>query len=237
MTARTRHAPSVNVDYVAVDDEPDHVEQFRSQSMRVYLAAILPGGATMYHRHERDTFYVILAGGRFRSDEPGRQRSRTRVGRSVPRPRQLLWLICRILSGGWLRIPTGTLLVQPHTAHPLIHRVHADRRNDSPVLMLGIEPRKEGDRRAAALETGRALRLEHEHPGLNVYRLRLHPGERFIVPALRSGGVLVATAGEGSLNGRRVRAHPLHPAAIPLDPGSTAIRATGQSLSALLFAL
>jgi len=68
---------------VDVSAEPNHVEQFRSAVVRVYEVTIRAGMATLYHRHDRDTVYVITSGGRFRSHEPRHQRSRTSLGRST----------------------------------------------------------------------------------------------------------------------------------------------------------
>ena len=61
------------IDWVEVNDEPNHVEQFRNDAVRVYEARIDPGTATLYHHHSLDTIYVIMAGGRFRSEEPVHQ--------------------------------------------------------------------------------------------------------------------------------------------------------------------
>ena len=118
----------IGVDWVDVSAEPNHVEQFRSDVARVYEVTIMPGTATLYHRHDRDTVYVITAGGRFRSQEPGHQRSRTSLGHSTGLLSQLGLLAAR-LTHGWLQVPAGTVILQPHKDFPLIHRVHAHRTN------------------------------------------------------------------------------------------------------------
>ena len=69
-----------------LDREPNHVELFRNDAVRVYEARIDPGTATLYHHHSLDTIYVIMAGGRFRSEEPAHQKSSTKLGRSVSLP-------------------------------------------------------------------------------------------------------------------------------------------------------
>ena len=73
----------IDVDWVDVSAEPNQVEQFRSAVVRVYEVTIRAGMATLYHRHDRYTVYVITSGGRFRSHEPGHLRSRTSLGRST----------------------------------------------------------------------------------------------------------------------------------------------------------
>ena len=67
---------------VDVGDEPHHIECFRNDHVRVYLATIDPGASTLYHRHRVNTLYVVIAGGVNRSDEPGHQRQRAGVGAS-----------------------------------------------------------------------------------------------------------------------------------------------------------
>ena len=84
----TDHGSDFGVEWVDVTIEPHHVEQLANQAVRIYEATITPGTATQFHRHTHDTIYVITAGGRFRSDEPGHQITGTRVGRSTPLPRQ-----------------------------------------------------------------------------------------------------------------------------------------------------
>jgi hypothetical protein len=82
------------VDWVEVNDEPNHAERFRNDAVRVYEARIEPGTATLYHHHSLDTIYVIMAGGRFRSDEPMHQKSSTKLGRSVSSCMQQAILQC-----------------------------------------------------------------------------------------------------------------------------------------------
>ena len=48
----------ISVDWVDVSAEPNHVEQFRTDVVRVYEVTINAGMATLYHRHDRDTVYV-----------------------------------------------------------------------------------------------------------------------------------------------------------------------------------
>ena len=51
-------------DWVEVADEPNHEELFENEQVRVYVAVIRPGRETAYHRHEKDTLYVVLEGGK-----------------------------------------------------------------------------------------------------------------------------------------------------------------------------
>ena len=99
-TATMLRDAGISVDWVDVSAEPNHVEQFRTDVARVYEVTINAGTATLYHRHDRDTVYVITAGGRFRSQEPGHQRSRTSLGRSTGLGSQLRLLATRLTQDG-----------------------------------------------------------------------------------------------------------------------------------------
>jgi hypothetical protein len=163
------------IDWVEVNDEPNHVELFRNDAVRVYEARIDPGTATLYHHHSLDTIYVIMAGGRFRSEEPVHQKSSTQLGRSVSPATKLVWGVRRALTGGTLQMPAGTLLMQYHRAHPLIHRVVASSENAAPIRMLGIE--LHATSRPSALATGAGVRLEYADERTRTYRIGRETGE------------------------------------------------------------
>ncbi|MFT4123994.1 MAG: hypothetical protein QM635_09195 [Microbacteriaceae bacterium] len=161
-------ADGVHGAWVPVEEEPVHRELFRNDLVRVYEARIDPGSVTLDHRHDRDTVYVIVRGGTFRSDNAGRWRSRTALGRSVGVPRTLWWLLRR-LTVGWLTMPAGTVLWQPHASYPLIHRVTGSPRNDQAVRMLGIELRQ--DRPPRRMPTLPGVQLEYASSRTSTYRL------------------------------------------------------------------
>ena len=154
--------------WLDVDVEPHHVEFFRNGVVRLYEATIAPGTATQFHRHALDTVYVVTSGGAFRSDEPGRQHPGTRLGRSVSPLRRVALLTRRVFTQGWLRMPAGTVIIQPHRTRPLIHQVEASGRNREPVRMIGVELRVPTQ---PIRIRGRGLRLEHSGAPATVYRL------------------------------------------------------------------
>lgn len=186
------------VDWVEVNDEPNHVEQFRNDAVRVYEARIEPGTATLYHHHSLDTIYVIMAGGRFRSDEPVHQKSNTKLGRSVSLPTKLVWGIRRALTGGTLQLPAGTFLMQYHRAHPLIHRVLASSDNATPIQMLGVE--LHATSHPSVLATGSGVCLEYADEHARTYRIQRGTGEWTDILQLAHGAVLAVIAGTGVLS-------------------------------------
>ncbi len=187
----------LGVDWVDVSAEPNHVEQFRGDLVRVYEVTIKAGTATLYHRHDRDTVYVITAGGRFRSHEPGHQRSRTSLGRSTGLLSQLRLLATR-LAHGWLRMPSGTVVLQPHRDFPLIHRVNAHPSNPVPIRMIGVELQS-GHPPPGEIRRVAGLRVEKHTQRWLVYRLRLDT-DTIATLTVPNGGVLVVVAGAAALS-------------------------------------
>lgn len=192
------HSADFGVDWVDVTVEPHHAEQFANQAVRIYEATIPPGTATLFHRHIRDTLYVITAGGRFRSEEPGHQMAGTRMGRSTPLRRQLWWLAIRKLGGSWVRMPTGTLIAQPHRTHPLIHRVIAHPANSGPIRMLGVELQRERPV-STRLHGAPGIRVENGGAPWPAYRLSSPPDGQPQHVMLAGGGVLVVVAGSATV--------------------------------------
>jgi hypothetical protein len=228
------HGSGFGVEWVDVTVEPHHAEQFANKDVRIYEATIAPGTATLFHRHTRDTLYVITAGGRFRSEEPGHQIPGTRVGRSTPLRRQLWWLATRKLGGKWVRMPTGTLVAQPHRTHPLIHRVIAHPANTTAIRMLGVELQRE--RPASGPLAGAAgIRIENHGTPWPAYRLSTPAGAQPQHVTLTGGAVLVVVAGSAAVQ-HKVEVQRLQPGqARWLPPGENAIRSS--SLDAVLIPL
>jgi hypothetical protein len=187
-------------EWVPVEFEPVHGELFQNQLVRVYEARIEPGATTLDHRHDADTVYVVVRGGTFRSDNSWRQRNVTRAGQSNGLLRTVGWLVRR-LTVGWLRMPDGTLLWQPHSEHPLVHRVTASSSNDAALRMLGIELRSHRPPRRIPETT--AVLLEYASPRSTSYRLTASPGTTLDVP-----GESVVTVVHGEITAADGSHHP-----------------------------
>lgn len=181
------------IKWVEVNEEPNHVELFRNHAVRVYEATIAPGTATQYHHHGVDTIYIVITGGTLRSEEPVQQTSSTQFGRSVSLPTKVGWLASRTLARGWLQMTEGTLLMQLHHAHPLVHRVVASTGNATPIRMLGIELHRTPS--PGRLPEGRGVRLEYADQRARTYRVRLGPGEATAALRVPHGAVLAVITG------------------------------------------
>jgi hypothetical protein len=125
--------------FVEVADEPNHVDQFKNEFVRVYMATIPPGTKTLMHRHVENTLYVVIEGGVNSSHEAGKQ-DKLVVGlpRSTPLSRKLAWATTRLLFGS-MRLQKSQFFVQYHRGRPYIHRVSAAADNERPLRLLGVE--------------------------------------------------------------------------------------------------
>ena len=125
--------------FVEVADEPNHVEQFKNDFVRVYMATIPPGTKTLMHRHVENTLYVVIEGGVNSSDEAGKQ-DKLVVGlpRSTPLSRKLAWATTRLLFGS-MRLQKSQFFFQYHRSRPYIHRVSAPADNERPLRLIGVE--------------------------------------------------------------------------------------------------
>ncbi len=174
--ATVRQDNALGVEYVEVADEPRHIEQLRNDHVRVYLATIEPGTRTLYHRHRANTLYVVMAGGLSRSDEPGHQRRRTGVGRSIGTATKLAIALRRGLFGT-VRLPTGAVLMHYHKDFPLTHRLCAAVGNPDPIRMLGVELLPQPDGPQHGPEEMPGLSVEYHDRQATTYRIRLAPGQ------------------------------------------------------------
>jgi quercetin dioxygenase-like cupin family protein len=200
MTPTLQHDAKLGVDFVEVNDEPHHVEQFKNEYVRVYLATIAAGTKTLFHRHVQNTLYIVLEGGISGSEEPGKQKQRTGFGRSVGLLRKLAWGLRRIIFGT-MYLPKSTLVMQYHRDFPLTHRVCAATANERPMKLLGIEIFRQAPH-AEGLPRGiDGFVLEYEDREATVHRIRLAAGQATGPRHIGRPSLLVIVAGQGRLQG------------------------------------
>ncbi|HET8939852.1 MAG TPA: hypothetical protein VFN67_40710 [Polyangiales bacterium] len=232
----SKHAPAVGrerkilrergVEFVEVEDEPVHVEQLRNAYVRVYKVSIAPGSVTLYHRHRKDTLYVVLQGGYNISDEPFRQRQRMPgLPRSL-RLRTRLTMAFQRLSTGAVNIPTATCVMQYHESHPLIHRVCAPSSNQQALSLLGIEILPRDRARTASVDRSpldaHGFTLEYRDARVRVHRLRLGPGEATGVKRVEPPALIVPLRGRFERRSAVDRAR-IDPGHVHWLPGHTSL--------------
>ena len=152
---KSRKNERTRLPIVDVADEPNHVEIFRNDRMRAYVATVEPGARTLPHRHSRDTLYVVLAGGRMTTRVlEGKSSGSYVFPRSFPAWRAAWWGMQTALTGS-CGMPDGAFFLQTAEGAPISHEVSAPRRNRRAVRMLGVELIRRGERRRAAAGGGR----------------------------------------------------------------------------------
>jgi len=198
--AKTVTDAELGVAHVEVNDEPNHVESFRNEYVRVYMATIPPGTNTLYHRHCENTLYVAIEGGIHHNDIPGAQRQRS-VGlpRSIGLMTKAAWALRRLLFGT-VDLPTSTMVMQYHRDFPIVHRICASAKNKRPMKLLGIEVFRHAKLPdEGPLETSGFV-LEYTDDEVTVYRIRLRAGGSTRRRRIPGPSLLVMTTGTGRLS-------------------------------------
>jgi hypothetical protein len=200
MTRNFKHDQPLDIDYVDVEDEPNHSERVKNEYVHAYLATIPPGTCTLYHRHGVNTLYIVVEPGLSRSEAPGNQKQRIGVGRSTHAATKLSWWFER-KRGRQPWFPTGTLLMYHNGEFPLIHRLCADARNQQPIRMLGMalltNARPLGER-APKLK---GLPLEYQDDQVTAYRIKLAPEKRTSSLHPAQPSILAVVSGNAELQG------------------------------------
>jgi hypothetical protein len=178
--------------WVSVADEPLHRARFADERLRIYEAVIAPGEQTAFHRHDQDTLYAVLAGGRSSTEAfPGAYGGAYSFPRTIRWTWLLAWGITRAVFG-WTDLPAGAWFVLPAHRQPATHRVRASTTNRSALRMLGVEilarqPTK-SPRGGAAGKRGRP---DYRDENMRVREL---PPKGFV--SLVTDGLIVVIAGD-----------------------------------------
>jgi hypothetical protein len=200
LIARTVPDAKVGVAYVEVNDEPNHVESFRNEYVRVYMATIPPGTNTLYHRHCENTLYIAIEGGIHHNDIPDGQKQRS-VGlpRSIGLMTKAAWALRRLLFGT-VDLPTSTMVMQYHRDFPIVHRICASAKNKRPMKLLGIEVFRHAKLPDQGPLDTSGFVLEYTDDEVTVYRILLGAGALTGRRQISGPSLLVMTTGTGRLS-------------------------------------
>ncbi len=181
-----------NRDWVDVEVEPDHKEVFKNERIRVYIAFIRPGVETLYHRHDKDTLYVVLEGGKnYAYTLPGTKAGKYVLPRSISLRQKLTWLFTRTVYG-WTALPKSAYVLMHNEGNPIIHKVRGAEDNPSDMRMMGIEFLKPG-RRTESVSIGKeALPVDYEDKTVRVFRLNFPADLSRLGESLRFTGIVIA---------------------------------------------
>jgi len=182
-------------DWVEVADEPDHQEMFSNEHIRVYIAVIRPGRETLYHRHDKDTLYVVLQGGKnYSTALPGSKGVNYVFPKSISLTRKIRWLFTRTVYG-WTYLPKSIYLLMHNDGNPIVHKVCGSEDNPSDMRMMGIEfLRPGGQNRSLSIGT-KPLAVDYEDDTVRVHRLKFPYDRKHTEGAVRFVGILIALKG------------------------------------------
>ncbi len=181
--------------WVEVADEPDHRELFANAFVRVYVAFIRPGRETLYHRHDKDTFYVVLEGGRnYSSLLPGSKAGAYVFPKSISLTRKIRWLLTRSLFG-WTYLPKSACVLMLNDGNPIIHKVRGSETNRSEMRMMGIEFLKPGGPKRPASAAVQSLPVDYEDDTVRVHRLKFPNALKYLDAPVCFTGLVIALEG------------------------------------------
>jgi len=125
--------------FVDVCDEPLHREVYKNEFLRLYRAMLEPGTGTEFHRHSKDTIYLVLRGGMVSSEKmEGTASCPTILAKSLSIKSRLSLLIQKVFTGK-LYLGRGFVFYMPSKKKPVIHKAKASNGNDGIMDLLGIE--------------------------------------------------------------------------------------------------
>lgn len=154
--------------YVEVRDEPYHRHRFENARIRLYDVLIPPGETSLFHRHSRNTVYVVIQA--------------TKVSNRLPGSSALE-----------VALRQSAVSYLPQREKPLIHAV--GNIGDTDARLVGVELIESArDFPRPVIETS-GYTLEDSFPGVRSYRVNLAPGTSTQPLPFESDGVLIAITG------------------------------------------
>jgi hypothetical protein len=168
MMSKAGKSTSAAQEWVEVAQEPNHKAMFENGQIRVYVAVIPPGRETDYHRHDKDTLYVVLQGGKNTSRTlPGSKSTKYVFPKSVGLMRKIKWVLTRLIYG-WVDLPESIYFLMHNEGNPVIHKVRASEDNPRDMRLMGIEFLDPGGRHRSASIGTRSLRVDYEDSSVSV---------------------------------------------------------------------
>lgn len=168
----------MSVDFVLVNDEPMHLQRWRSDSVRFVCAQIPAHSKSLWHQHLKYGIYVVVAPLDCTEQSLGKE------------PKVLVSHV-------------GEVFCRDHTKDQLVHVVQTA---ETPVSMVEVELLRDKDalfpNSHLPLHSGPGIELLHNAPECRVYRLSLRqlatvqlelPTEAVLV-AVRACSVVVTTS-------------------------------------------
>ena len=182
-------------DWLEVADEPNHKGVFQNEQIRVYVAVIRPGQETSYHRHDQDTLYVVLEGGKnYSTTLPGSKSSKYVFPKSISLGRKIKWGLTRLIHG-WTYLPKSIYFLMYNSGHPVIHKVRASEDNERAMELMGIELLNPAGGQVSPSMSLKSLKTDYEDDTICVLRVKLSSGLPHIGESLCFVGIVIVLKG------------------------------------------
>lgn len=122
-----------------VEKEPNHLQVYESEYVRIYMATLKPGQETLYHSHHEDTLYKVIKGGKIstithRLD----QKCPNRLLNQYTLKYKLHLIIGRIKKKA-VYLEDGFSFYMPSGSKKVVHKACASIENKEDMQLLGIE--------------------------------------------------------------------------------------------------
>ncbi len=184
--------------FVDVNQEPLHQELISNSYFRVYRAVLTPGKATEYHRHFRNTLYIVCKGGRISTQLLAGSPACPNI-----LPKGLPWrLKLKLLMGKWvtgtLDLPPGFLFYMPSKDFPVVHKAVASKKNAVDMELLGIEIIR-GSAESPAKANNRSGVSVIDTDDVGVDRLSLEPDQQTINLHCEAPFLVVSTSASAEI--------------------------------------
>jgi len=195
MSRHEEEMPSAR-DWVEVDVEPNHGEIFKNEQIRAYIAVIRPGEETLYHRHDKDTLYVVLEGGKnYSTTLPGTKSVKYVLPKSIGLKQKVKWLVTRSIYG-WTHLPKSVCVIMHNEGNPVIHKVRGAEDNPADMRMMGIEFLNPGARHGCGSAGTQSLKVDYEDNTARVFRLKFPSDLGHMKEALCFMGIVIVLKGD-----------------------------------------
>jgi len=180
--------------FVDVDSEPLHHEEFQNDYIRIYRALLEPGKSTKFHRHSRDTLYLVFKGGEISTEKmKGTPSCPTILARGLPVSGKLRLAYEKIFFR-YLSLETGFFFYMPSKRSPVIHRAITSKSNHESMDLLGVEILfSNKDRIAVSNCSGRE---EIDTKEIRVSRLSSKAGQILTDICMEEPALLIVITGE-----------------------------------------
>ncbi|MEN8907214.1 MAG: NAD-dependent epimerase/dehydratase family protein [Clostridiales bacterium] len=188
-----------NYGYVNVIDEPKHIECFKNEYFRVYNAKLKPGESTLYHKHSKDTVYIVLNGGKIHTKPYIKnKKSSTNFPKSVKLYSKIYFLIQKLFTS-YIKLPDDMIFILLNKRLNYIHKAITHTKNNFDMEMMGIEISKTFCKKIISNLDDALFKIEYRNKFFSIFNFELKYGESSGTYSFESPFIIVCIRGFGNI--------------------------------------